>query len=175
MIAGIRQQSVSDAEGFFVAAFSAFGHCEGIDRWEYRNLSEKWISLCRELLENLGDLFDYRWADQLSQIRTKFTSSNGVGICTIFVDEVVASSILLMKGGDAAAEKAVAEMFVNSLTVSGLPLMSVEAVNGFDAISSFQDRPLMVVVPFPSEEVSEQNEDIVRELGWHFAAAFLQQ
>jgi hypothetical protein len=164
----------SAENGFFVAAFSAFGHFEGVGSWEYQKLSAKWIGLCRELLDELGDSFDYRWSDNLAHIRTKFTSAQGAGICTIFVNDLTASSILLMSGYNEGVERDVAKVFISSVHTPLLssPLGRAEA--GFSEIKAISDRPLMVVVPFPSQEISADDQEIVRELGWHMAAAFLQ-
>ncbi|MBN8810943.1 MAG: hypothetical protein J0I39_06535 [Sphingomonas sp.] len=161
--------------GFSIAAFSAFGHFEGVREQEYQNLSAKWTSLCQELFLEFGGVFDYTWSGNLSHIRTKFTSDQGVGICTIFVNDRTASSILLMNGENVSVEKDVSKIFIRSLHTPLLNTPEGRAENGFSEIESISDRPLMIVVPFPSNEISTQNHEIVRELGWHMAAAYLQE
>jgi hypothetical protein len=161
--------------GFFVGAFSLLGDFEGQSARRYENLSEKWIGLCRELLVELGTTFDYRWSNQLSHLRTKLTSAKGVGICTIFIKEQVAASMLLMTGKDELAEQAVIRMHQSSLRDS-VPLIATgQDDGGFSRIASIVERPLMVVVPFPNKSVSEEDQDIVREISWHFAAAYFQE
>jgi len=158
-----------------MAAFSAFGHFEGIGWQDDEKLSAKWIGLCREMLDNLGPVFDYRWSDSLSHIRTKVTSAQGAGICTIFVDDQTASSILLMSGREASADREIAEMYSESLRRSLARNLLGEEAGSFSEIQSIMDRPLMVVVPFPVSGMSEQDQDLVRELAWHLAAAFLKE
>jgi hypothetical protein len=170
------QGTVPDAEeGFFISVFSAFGDFEGKGWWGYEKLSEKWTALCRDLLVNLGEVFDYQWSDQLSHVRTKLTSAQGVGVCTIFIKDQVVSSMLLMAGKNEAAEQDAVSMYVSSLRDT-VPSSMLKQVDGtFSEVASIAERPLMVVVPFPNNEVSEQDQDIVRELSWHFAAAFFQE
>jgi len=38
---------------------------------------------------------------------------------------------------------------------------------------SLSERPLMVIVPIPDESISDQDNDVVRELALHLASAFL--
>lgn len=162
-------------DGFLIAAFSAFGHFEGV-RWrEYQSFSHKWIELCGELFSEFGDIFDYTWPGNLAHIRTKFTSDQGVGMCTIFVNGRTASSILLMKGGSIGIEKDVIKVFLESVHTPLLNAPGGRAENGFSELNTISDRPLMAVVPFPNNEISNQDHEIARELGWHMAAAFLQR
>jgi hypothetical protein len=165
--------NIDAGEGFFVAAFTIDGTLEGKGRWMYRDLSSKWLNLCDELLRAKGANFDYRWSGPLSHIRTRLTSDHGAGICTIFVNDRVGVSILLLRGRDGSAERNVSRMFVNSLqkvhlaqSISGLsePLAEVFALS---------ERPLMVVVPIPDESLSDQEQDEARELSLHMASAFL--
>lgn len=171
----MNRPSMSAAEnGFFIAAFSAFGHFEGVGLWEYQKLSAKWIGLCRELLDELGDVFDYRWSGNLAHIRTKFTSAQGAGMCTIFVNDQTASSILLLSGRNNDVEKDVTKVFISSVQTPLLNSPLGRAEGGFSELEAIPDRPLMAVVPFPNRETSADDQEIVRELGWHLAAAFLQ-
>lgn len=103
------------SEGFFIASFAINGILEGKGRWLYRDLSAKWSNICDELLREKSANFDYTWSEALSYIRTRLTSVRGAGICTMFVNNDVASSMLLLRGGDRAAERDVSRMFCSSL------------------------------------------------------------
>lgn len=160
--------------GFLIAAFSAFGHFEGVKWQEYDGISSKWIGLCRELFLEYGGIFDYRWSGNLSHIRTRFTSTQGAGVCTIFVYDHTAYSMLLVGGQSGDIEKDVMNIFLQSIRTPLLNTSVGRVEAGFSELDTISDRPLMAVVPFPNDEISVQNHEIVRELGWHMAAAFLQ-
>lgn len=162
-------------DGFFVASFSAFGEFVGTGWWRYEKLSKKWTARCRELLVGLGESFDYRWSAELSNLRTKLTAAKGTGLCTFFIGDQVVCSMLLLIGINERAERDAMHMFASSLQGNIPSSMSEQVGGSFFKMTSIAERPLMVVVSFPNESMSEQDQDIVRELSWHFAAAFFQE
>ena len=163
-----------DAEGgFTVAAFTIDGALECKDQWIYSNLSARWSNICDELLRAKGVNFNYPWIGPLSHIRTKLTSARGAGICTIFVNGHVAVSVLLLRGRDGGAERDMSRMFVNSLQKVDLVQSITKLSEPFAEVLSLSERPLMVVVPIPDESISDQDNDVVRELSLHLASAFL--
>jgi hypothetical protein len=162
-----------DPEGFFVASFAIDGTLEGKGRWIYRDLSTRWSSICDELLSEEGVNFDHTWRGELSHIRTKLTSARGAGICTIFVNDHVGASILLLRGDDRAAERDVSRLFVSSLQKAPLVQTSAGSTEPFMEVLSMSERPLMAAVPFPDESISDQDHGVARELSLHLASAFL--
>lgn len=162
-----------DPEGFFIAAFAIDGSLEGQGRWIYRDLSAKWSNICDKLLYEEGVNFDHIWRGPLSHIRTKLTSARGAGICTIFVNDHVASSILLLRGHDRGAERDLSRMFVSSLQRVHLVRAITKLSEPFAEVLSMAERPLMAVVPIPDESISDEDHDLVRELSLHLASAFL--
>jgi hypothetical protein len=160
------------SDGFSVASFAIDGKLEGLGRWDNQNLSPKWTKICEDILRVKGDNFDYNWTGALSHVRTKCTSARGAAICTFFVNDQSASSILLVRGHDSAAERDVARLFVNSLQKVPLVQVSTNISEPFVDILSISERPLMVVVPFPIDAISDQDHGVVRELSLHLAAAY---
>jgi hypothetical protein len=162
-----------DSEGFHLAAFGIDGALEGEGRWGHEDLSKRWLKLCDELIAEKGVNFDHQWTGPLSKIRSKMTSANGACICTFFVNDRVVSSILLLQGSDPQSELEVSTMFVESLRATPLVMAASNSPEPFGDVLSIDQRPLMVVVPFPDAAVSEQSYDLVRELSLHIASAFM--
>ena len=163
---------VDTEAGFTVAAFSIDGALEGKGRWIYRNLSAKWSKICDELLREKGVNFNYTWTGPLSHIRTRLTSARGAGLCTIYVNDHVAMSILLLRGHDPGAERDMSRMFVSSLQKVHLVRSITRLSQPFAEALSLPERPLMAVVPFPDQSISDQENDEARELSLHLASAF---
>ena len=157
--------------GFFLAAFSASGALEGIEWFEQDRFSAHWVKVCRDLLSDRGETFDYQWHSQLSHVRTKLTSVAGAGICTFFAQDQTACSVLLLCGDNKAVEEEVSAMQIDALRNTGFP--QLEPSDGFGKIASLTQRPLAVVTPFRDPERATQDDEVIRELVWHFAAAFL--
>lgn len=162
-----------DAEGFYLAAFGVDGVLEGEGHWDHQDLSERWLTLCDELIAEKGMNFDHQWTGPLSKIRTKMTSANGAGICTFFVNERTVSSVLLLRGIEPQSELEVSTMFVESLRATPLVAAASGSSEPFADVLSIVQRPLMVVVPFPDPTVSDQSYDLVRELSLHLSSAFM--
>jgi len=162
-----------ETESFTVEAFSAAGDHEGSGLWSYGQLSEKWIGICRQVIDHFGPIFDYQWSRELAQVRTKLTFVRGAGILTIFVHDRTAASVLVMSGADRGADADIARRYVDAL-LSSVPTEMLVEGHRFSGVHSLPNRPVMVVVPFPDPQRSETDEDLVRELGWHFAAAIFQ-
>ena len=166
-----KPQSIA-ADNFFIASFGIDGNLEGVGQWEGKNLSPKWAQVCSDLLAAKGPSFEYVWGAPLSHIRTKFTSAQGAAICTFFVNESVASSLMMLAGYNATAEREVAGLFVNSLRAAPLVQQNAGSAEPFAEALSLSQRPLMAVVPFPIETISDQDHSLVRELSLHLACAY---
>lgn len=162
-----------NAEGFHLAAFGIDGSLEGESHWNHQDLSERWLTLCDELIAEKGINFDHQWTGTLSKIRTKMTSANGASICTFFVNDRTVSSVLLLRGIEPQSEIEVSTMFVESLRASPLAITSRASSEPFAEVLTIVQRPLMVVVPFPDPAVSDQSYDLIRELSLHLASSFM--
>ena len=160
------------AAGFFVAPFGTDGEPEGLDRWELSELSHKWLTICGEFLEHYGDCFDAAWSGPLSHIETRFTSAAGAALVTFRVRGRPVSISALAKGQSPQAESEVLNMFVESLRRINLVKAAATSPEPFQKVLNIEERPLMIVVPWPDAEVSDQDHELVRELELHTAGAF---
>jgi len=159
--------------GFFVAPFSVDGESQGMDYIALANLSPRWISICGEFLDHYGPLFDSRWSGNLSHIATKFTAASGAALATFRVRDRPASLLALLSGHSRAVEDSLLKAFVESLRRLRLVRAAAESADPFQTMLEREQRPLMVVVPWPDDEISEQDHALVRELATHTAGAFV--
>lgn len=158
--------------GFHMTPFGIDGEQVGLGFWNASKLSDVWLGVCREFLKAHGAAFDASWGGKLMEIRTKFTSASGAAIATFCVRDRVASSLLLLSGQSSEVEQTVTEMFAESLRRTVWVKTAASTPHPFSTIASFAERPLMVVVAWPESTLSEQDNNIVRELGLHLAGAF---
>ena len=136
--------------GFFIAPFGIDGKSVGVAYWDASRLSKKWLATC-----------------------TTFLEEHGAAIVTICVKGKVVSSLLLLSGRAQATEADVAKMFVESLQRTFLVKASATIPDSFEEFLQCNERPLAVVVAWPEQAVSDEDHDLVRELGIHLAGAFL--
>lgn len=159
--------------GFHITAFGIDGVQVGLGFWDASKLSDVWSGVCKEFLKAHGATFDASWGGKLFEIRTKFTSSTGAAIATFFVRDRVASSLLFLSGQSPEVEQTVTEMFVESLKRTVWVQTAASTPHPLSTIASVAERPLIVIVAWPEPTLSEQDNNIVRELGLHLAEAFL--
>lgn len=161
--------------GFYIAPFGTDGEQVGLGFWARSTLSDVWLRACSDFLGAHGASFDASWGGKLSQIRTKLTSAFGAALVTFAAHGKIASSILLLSGQTPEAERELAEMFVDSLNRTTWVQQDASTSHPFSKITSVNDRPLMVVVAWPESTISEQDHDLVRELGIHLAGAYFSE
>ena len=158
--------------GFFIAPFSVDGECQAIDYWECAELSARWLAVCAEHLARHGASFDAPWNGNLSHISTKMTAVSGAAIVTFKVGGDIAASVVLADGRSPLAESEVLKMFVESVRKVGVSVAAGTSSHPFQRVLSIEERPLMVVVPWPDDAIAEQDHAAVRELSIHLAGAF---
>ena len=157
------------SQRFFVAPFSCVGEAQGVDEWSQDQLSGRWLEKCAQFLVSHGDVFDDNWTGELSHVRTKMTSESGAALVSISIHGELALSAVFLRGENVEVEAEVIEMFVRSMA-RNVP----QGIAGdFSEANDIVARPLMLVVPFVNENVSEFDHDVARELLLHFGAAFL--
>jgi hypothetical protein len=64
-------------------------------------------------------------------------------------------------------------MFTGSVTRSALALQAAESPTPFAAIRTINERPLVVVVTWPVNNVTDEEHQLIRSHSLHMAAAFL--
>jgi hypothetical protein len=173
--AGASMSTSKESVRFFVAPFSVDGEMQGLDVFEPSALSGRWLGLCRDHLERYGSVFDRAWEGNLSHIRTKFTSASGVAFISFYVESRLVASIALGTGRSSSAESEALRMFVISLRRVDLVRVAANSGDPFQKVLMIEERPLMIVVPWPDLGVSDQDHALVRELATHLAGAFFGQ
>lgn len=157
---------------FHIAAFAVDGNLVGLEAWSSEQLSQKWLISCSEFLDRHGASFDESWSGRLSHIRTKFTAASGTALVTFSANGRVAASVGLASGVSPAAESSVLAMLVDSLRSTHLVRAATRSEEAFRPVLQIVERPLMIVMPWPDDETSDQDHALVQELSIHLAAAF---
>lgn len=163
----------SHSEAFFAAPFAVDGELVGIGRWEVAALSLEWLLVCEEMIRNNGACFRASFGQMLSHIEVKLTSASGPGLGMFYAHSRLILSTAYLSGYDPAAEQKVVGMFIESLRRVDLVHHAKATNQPFAAMATIAERPLHVVIPWPVEDVSEPDQELVRELANHFAAAYL--
>jgi hypothetical protein len=159
--------------GFFIAPFAIDGELQGIGYYDCGKLSARWLRVCAEYLQQHGSSFDATWNGNLSHIRTTCASASDAALMTFSVNGTLASSVALARGAAPAVDHEVLAMFADSLRRVHIVQQSASSTSPFSAILSIQQRPIMIVVPWPDATISEDDHELVRELSLHAAGAFL--
>lgn len=157
--------------GFYVASFSIDGEPEGIGFWECSRLSPRWLAVCSEHLAH-GASFEASWPGNLSHVTTKMTAVSGAAIIAFKIGERMAASVALAKGSSPVAEAELLKMFVESLRRIGAAVAATTSPEPFHKMLLIEERPFMMVVPWPDRSITEQDHAVVRELSIHLAGAF---
>jgi hypothetical protein len=160
---------------YSVAVFDASGELVGKGERYIDRLSNKWLSIADAFLSHHGMNFAATWEGPLSHIETKVTSSDGAALVTFSVNSVVTTSIALLAGGSASKEASLLAMFANSLRQVDLVRASARRIDPFSEILEIDERPLMIVVSWGPEAVSEDDVGLVQELSIHLAGAFFER
>jgi hypothetical protein len=166
--------SIGHPRGFHILAFSIDGDPVGSGFWERSKLSAQWIEVCARELATGGSepAIQIEWNGNLSHIRTSIASAEGTAMVSFLVNDIITASAILMAGSSAPAERAASQMWVDSLRRSNIVLVASSSSNPFEQVLTTNERPLLVVIPWPDARVSEQDRELVRELLLHLARAY---
>lgn len=160
---------------FFVAAYGIDGECEGHGYWEYARLSKELVEILRSLLLRNGAIFTCQMEGVLKPISLQFTSADGAAIGTYFVGSSVCASVLMLSGRVPETDKEVAQMFAQSVRESSRAIVGNLSGTAFADIPFQLERPLFVIVPWPSESVTDDQIESVQKVSIHLAAAYFAQ
>lgn len=158
---------------FFVAPFAADGELLGVGAWQLSDLSPKWLNFCEVMLRDLGPVFRTSLGGPLSHLEIKLTSADGAGLGIFYAHGQIAVSTAYLRGQDANAELAVLRMFIVSLRQVDMVKNFQINSSPFESVLSVRERPLHVVVVWGNPNISNQDQELIRELSNHFAGAFL--
>ena len=157
-----------DVQTYHVAPYSAEGELLGVGTWDISSLSAKWLGTCRDVIRQWGETFHGSFDGNLSHIQIRVTSANGAALVTFLVNNEIATSSAFLAGSDVAIESDVLTMFHQSLLNAGpIPIRD----DGF-RFADLAERPLAIHVVWGNSHISDDDYELVRELGTHLAGAF---
>jgi len=163
----------AQSDALCIAAFAADGELVGTGRWRVSDLSPKWVGVCRSLLRENGPSFRASFGRPLAHIELKFTSAAGSALCAFFANGEIVMSSACVSGFSGNADREVLRLFQQSLLQ--VPLIhwpTSDSSQAFQGLFSLSERPLVAVVCWGNPSVSDEDADLVRELGVHLAGAF---
>jgi hypothetical protein len=163
---------ITELTGFYIEAVGIDGQTVGKAFQEQGKLSGKWLTIFSHHLQSHGAVFDTPLEGPLAHIRIQFTAANSSALATLSVHEVPAASLLLLGGKSPETEKALGEMFIQSMRRSFPAQATGAGANAFQQILSSTERPMIVVVPLPNEGVEIGDRELVKEITQHLAGAF---
>lgn len=162
----------SAAQSFIIAPFGIDGVMEGKAKWKIADLSPKWTGICSDLIAATGPSLDHSLGGPLSHLRIRSSDTDGATHITISVHDRPVSLAALASGKSSKADaNALASFFGAILEASAR--FRADNRQAFGDMMTMPDRPLLVVVPWPDELISDQEHDLARELMLHFTAALL--
>ena len=156
---------------FHNAVFLPNGELIGVATLEVGKLSEKWLGICASFLAHHGDVFRASWGQQLSHVETRLTAAEGAAIGTFYARGELVVSTLYLSGEKPGAEGEVTELFIDSLGQTEAARTATGSPSPFDTIRDLGQRPLVTTIVLGNPEVSDQDNNLVKELSTHFAAA----
>jgi hypothetical protein len=163
---------LTEMTGFFIEAVGIDGRTVGKAFQEQGKLSGKWLTIFSQHLITHGAVFDTPLQGPLAYVRIKFTSANSSALATLSVHGIPAASLLLLGGRSPETEKALGEMFIQSMSRS-FPVQATGAdADAFQQILSSTEQPVIVVVPLPNEGIETGDRELVKEITHHLAGAF---
>ena len=166
-------QNSNPTDCFFVAPFSLDGEQIGIGVVQLSDLSPKWLRVCEMLLASHGPAFRKSLGQMLAHVEIKLTSISGAGIGSFYAHNQLVVSTAYFRGQDSAAEQELERMFIDSLQSSETVQKAARTLQPFEALTEIKNRPLHVVVAWANPNATAEDQNLVRELANHFAAAYL--
>lgn len=159
-------------QSFTVAAFVIDGTSEGQSKWNLSSLSPKWIDLCSGLIRTSGPILDHTLEGPLSHLRVQCTFANGTALITISVHGRPVSLAAFASGMSSTADLDTLTMFATSIAQASAGFHASND-GAFADLPAIPYRPLLAVVPWPDDLITDQEHTLARELMMHFAAAFV--
>lgn len=161
-----------NVSSFSIAAFDPTGALIGIGDKSFNKLSDRWLNIAATYLSENGENFKSSWKNSLAHLTTQFTSTDGVALVTFYANGYLVTSLALFSGKNETAEKSVLQMFVNSLRKTEVVKNNAETETPFNEVFNITARPLMVVIPWADDKISQQDHGLVQELAIHLSGAF---
>jgi hypothetical protein len=159
---------------YYVAPFAIDGECMGVGGQFISELSPRWLTFCRQMLNHRGPVFRCTIPlPPLAHIGLQFTSQTHAALVSFTVHSHPATSAVALRGTNLVAEAEVLKMFVDSLRRVPVVQQAAASRDPFGTAFGLVQRPIYIVVPWANPEISEADQNLVRELNNHTAATFL--
>ena len=163
-------------QSFAIAVFDVTGEMAGRTEFDAGQLSPDWLQLCESVLDAHGSTFAVDLTGPLAHLSLRFTAAMGAAMVTFSACGHLATSMLLLTGQAAPAETELLEMFRESAASAAAKQVGQPADGrAFAGLRSVAERPAAIIVAWGNPETTEEEEDTVRDLAWHFAGAFFRR
>jgi hypothetical protein len=157
---------------YFVALFAPDGERVGLDATAFASLSAKWIGFCSAFLDANPPWFERSLGGPLSQIKVAGRWVDGSARLLFSVDDVPCVSSALLTNNAPVAEAGFLRQFRTDIAQAAAPFIDLQRASPFGDMELLSERPLALVVVWPSPGISDGDQELVRELQTHFAAAY---
>jgi hypothetical protein len=156
--------------GYTIASYTPDGFFVGKGEWDLSRLSEKWLTICKDIISRHGPVFQHNMGAALSYLDIAFMA----GIGHFFVDGRPAFSLALLSGETVEQDENILTEFVQYLREDENVMDRCPDIDGFvESVKSHNDRPLCISVIWSDPVIDDKKYDAVMELGIHFAGAYL--
>jgi len=162
----------TNVSSFFVAPFAIDGEAVGLGETRLANLSQRWLDFCAQILDSNGMVFRITLPAPFDRIALRFTASAGTALVSFFVDGQLVVSAAFLSGDDLSAEKELLGLFVASLQRTDVVQQSRSVAAPFSEVFGLAKRPLQVVVPCVTPDISDEDHTVVQQLCTHLAGTF---
>ncbi|MBB4841501.1 hypothetical protein HNP52_004605 [Sphingomonas kyeonggiensis] len=150
---------------FWIAPFAIDGELLGVGARLFDELSQHWIGVCASLIDHYGPVFDQPLQGPLSHLRIKCTAVESAAMVVVYAHGQPVSSFAVATGAVPSADTQVLAMFAESIRSSTRQFQVSNIDMPFCEIAVMDQRPLMVVVPWPQSSIAEQDHELAKELG----------
>ena len=156
--------------GYTIASYTPEGFFVGKGEWELSKLSDKWLTICKDIITRHGPVFQHNMGEALSYLDIAFTA----GIGHFYVDGRPAFTLALLSGENSDHDETILAEFDQYLREDGGVQDQCPDIDSFsESVRSHNDRPLCISVIRSDPAIDAKKFDAVMELGIHFAGAYL--
>jgi hypothetical protein len=164
--------TVERRQRFHMVAFDAAGQLVGQTAIGGAELSPDWARFLDGVLAAHGDRFAISLPGSLARIALRFTAASGAAIGTFSTRGHLANSLLLLSGHHPDAENEVSEMFRRSVSTMVARIGATKSDSPFCDLTDVTARPLACVVAWGTPQVSDEDNELIKELSWHLASVY---
>jgi len=151
-------------DNFHIAVFDAAGGLVDQGTWAFSRLSERWLTIARAMLSTESPVVRRAIpVENLEHLEVKCTRADRSGLVDYYAGGHLASSALLLGGGNPAVEAEIRQMFLKSVR---------RRPDAFAALDAMHVRPVQAIAIWGNPDVSEFDYGLVRDFSLHFAGAF---